>query len=158
MTNPIEKFFDEHPISEDMVFRDAAMHQKDILTATASLLNIDDETDIEIVGKHRSKSIDLPVVKYFLPKGSTLIVRNNFHDWAVSVVSKQPLNTEALAAIGLNLETKSSCYYEGFLRSSVFGSFLKNPQLFSTHIQSKASFEVFVNYFSKTNLTKPEPH
>jgi len=157
MTNPIENFFTEHPINEKMIFRNAALGQKSTLRGVAQLLKLDPEKDVEIVGSHTSKSILLPVVKYHLPNGSTLIVRDNFHNYAVSVESIKPMDPTFLNGFSFETRAKSPCYFEGFPVSSVFGSFVQDPKKFSSHTSSRAGFNIFLHYFANINSSRPEP-
>lgn len=76
---------------------------------------VDKNATAEVVSYHRSKSIDLPVIKYTMPnRGLTVYVRNNYYNFAVTVESDIPII--GLTNIGHN---EHSCYYEGFDRGGI---------------------------------------
>lgn len=48
-----------------------------------------------VISTHRSKSIVLPVVEYRRPDlGLRFVVRENFYNWKLSVVSKEPIDAD----------------------------------------------------------------
>jgi hypothetical protein len=155
MTNPIEKFFDENPIDEKNNYRSVAMIQKNLLIEAAHVLGLDPDLYVEFIGPHRSKSIDLPVVKYHLPNGSFLIVRDNFHNFAVTVESAKPLDVCRLLEVGVEPKTAPPCSCEGFPCDSIFGSVIHNPQKFTSHIFRDEFFLKFVRYFGEVNDARP---
>lgn len=85
--------------------------------------------EISVVSTHTSKSIILPVYKVSLADGTIMIMRCNFHDWKVTVISSTPvlLNTACLRANeGIN-----PIYCEGFDPSWVLGPYAQSSKEFT---------------------------
>lgn len=88
------------------------------------------------IGTHTSKSIILPVYYIYLDNYDTqIIMRNNFHDWKVSVNSKYSI-------IGIEdfiieeTEPINQLYCEGFEESQVFGMYKDNNKKFTIELPS----------------------
>jgi hypothetical protein len=74
---------------------------------------------VEVVSHHTSKSVRLPVYKIVTDNGHgghlfTLVFRNNFYNWNVSVEASAPL-TEALGFhdLGVISDDQTYCFCEG---------------------------------------------
>lgn len=86
---------------------------------------------VSVIGEHRSKSTILPVY-YMKFCGVELVMRNNFHDWNVSVVSPFPI--EGLITEIFPFDT-DYCYYQGFPDEYKFKAYSEtNKQKFSFHL------------------------
>jgi hypothetical protein len=126
----------EHPIGLEMLWNGAAGHQlkfvRDRLTALVGMgLDYEDRKDITtVISTHGSKSIDLPV--YQLARGDLglrLILRDNFYNWKLSVLSETPIkadfsclfHTTSPVAPAYTGNPLSSVYFEGFPSDLVFG-------------------------------------
>lgn len=92
---------------------------------------------MEVISTHTSKSIKLPVYHIRLLSEKTgddidLIMRCNFHDWKITVVSKRNLDFQGLEKeifstyfINDNEKRISQCYCEGFKEEWIFDNY--NP-------------------------------
>lgn len=111
-----------------------------------------------VIGEHRSKSVRLPV--FLLERedlGLKIVLRYNFYDWNVSVVSEKPLLHLADVVAGYsesekarfpNGYTKGSywgyCYFQGFPAEYYFGPYSENNRQFSTYLGSDYSVYTFL--------------
>jgi len=84
-----------------------------------------------VISTHRSKSIELPVVQMSRPDiGLSFIIRDNFHDWKLSVVSDKPIDVDLSGIAYLNppIDPQSTNYlsphyFEGFPEHLIFGHY-----------------------------------
>src|SRR6185369_7381601 len=76
------------------------------------------------------KSVKLPVYQLSRPDlGLRLILRGNFHDWKLSVISNKPIAADFTGLFRTTPPTHpkyhgnelASCYFEGFPEELVFG-------------------------------------
>lgn len=81
-----------------------------------------------VISTHMSKSIVLPVVAFDRPDlGLRIVVRNNFYDWKISVITEEPLVADfeclffTMPPPEGRSDMMSSCYFEGFPEELVFG-------------------------------------
>lgn len=100
------------------------------------------EAAVSVIGEHHSKSVRLPVYKVTLP-GLDLVLRNNFYDWKVSVVSEDLIHN--VEGWGLFDETQaiSACYCEGFPREWVFGPYAESKRRFTVEILTQYDLYAF---------------
>lgn len=75
-------------IPEKMLWRTAAMDQIDTFERVATALAANHGATAAVVGSHRSKSIDLPVIKFSTPTGE-FTLRDNFHDVNLMAILKR---------------------------------------------------------------------
>lgn len=96
---------------------------------------------ISVHSTHRSKSCELPVY-YMSFYGVNLVMRNNFHDWNVSIRSKLPI---------VGILTKlfphdtSYCFYQGFpehMRMEAYNEVTNNKN-FSFYCGSRETLWTF---------------
>jgi hypothetical protein len=92
----IDKFKDVAP---QMIWRGAALDQIDRFEKTVAALTARFRVTAEVVGSHRSKSIDLPVVMLTTDAGK-FTLRDNFHDINLMAILRYPstLSLEQLFA------------------------------------------------------------
>lgn len=100
-----------------------------------------------VIGEHSSKSVRLPVYSLERPKlGIQVVLRDNQHDWNVSVISDTPIATD-LHGFELDYSRDDDrkrypngfrspgswgyCYFQGFPDEVKFGPFSENPCKFS---------------------------
>ncbi len=99
-----------------------------------------------VIGEHTSKSVRLPVYSLERPDlGIQIVLRNNYYNWNVSVISETPITTDLR---GFQLDYLDSerkrfpdgyikgrfwgyCFFEGFPEELCFGPFVENPRKFS---------------------------
>lgn len=85
----------------------------------------------QIVGWHRSKSLDLPVYGIEIP-GLKIVARDNFHDWNVTVISdKEIALPEYFKIDGAN----SYLFYQG-MENYKKGMYKENQKEFSFCVSS----------------------
>jgi hypothetical protein len=76
-------------VAPQMLWRGAALEQIDAFEAAVTDLASRVRVTAEVVGNHRSKSIDLPVIKLSTDAGE-FTLRDNFHDINLMAVLKSP--------------------------------------------------------------------
>lgn len=87
-----------------------------------------------VVSTHRSKSIELPVYLLVHPtEGIEIIMRGNFYDWKVSVISDKPVIDNFY---GLFDPTKQwdERFCEGFDPAWIFAPYAENQQQFTLEV------------------------
>lgn len=86
-------------VSPQMLWRGAALEQINELEKAVAALATRFRVTAEVVGSHRSKSIDLPVVKFSTDAGQ-FTLRDNFHDINLMAIPRGPstLSLEQLFA------------------------------------------------------------
>lgn len=112
----------------------------------------DQEQRTLVVGHHLSKSIQLPVYE-IRRDDCVVLVRNNFHDWKVSVESQSPvaLDISKQPLVFPNLDVNiNPIYCEGFPTSRVYPCFMASnadedgPCCFTVEFASRYSLYVFL--------------
>jgi hypothetical protein len=100
---------------------------------------------IHIVGEHRSCSIVLPVFELYRPDwGLRLILRNNFYNWKLTVLSEQPIvaDLSRLCFVTPPLDPEytgnelADCYFEGFPKELIRSYYTENIREWSAEIQN----------------------
>ncbi len=139
-------------ISDEMLWKGAWGRQvefvRDRITGLfCAGLHYDECEDITtVISTHRSKSVVLPVYKLHRADiGLTLILRDNFYNWKMSVISEKPLevNLDGLCHTTPPIEPDytgdylARCYFEGFPPEYIFGYYSKSDKkTFSAEIGS----------------------
>jgi len=95
---------------------------------------------VKVASTHTSKSISLPVYRIDW-HGIQFTMRDNFHDWKISVKSEYPLEIDFEEIFTDDII--SSCYFEGFSESWVYGPYSENNQEFSVELGSDYSVWFF---------------
>lgn len=112
-----------------------------------------------VVGEHYSKSVTLPVFLFERPDlGLKVIMRDNFHDWNVSVVSEKPIKTD-LEGFVLDYPNDDQrernkggykggywgyMFFQGFPPEYHLGPYSNNPRAFSTYMNSDHALYTFL--------------
>jgi hypothetical protein len=113
-----------------------------------------------VIGEHTSKSVRLPVYSLERPDlGIQFVLRDNYHDWNVSVLSEKPITTD-LRGFELDYSRDEDlkrfpngykpgsawgyCYFQGFPEEVQFGPFKENPCKFSLCIGNDYSVHNFI--------------
>lgn len=135
-TNKLQEWAHKHVPSDDMLWKGGFGRQvlflRDYVThLVGSGLYWEDRGEIvDVISTHRSKSILLPVCEYTRKDlGLRIVLRNNFYDWKLSVVSERPViadfaglfHTTPPVAPDYTGDDLRACYFEGFPESLVFG-------------------------------------
>ncbi len=101
---------------------------------------------VHVVGEHHSKSVRLPVYSFERPDlGIQMVLRGNFYDWKLSVVSEQPIESDLFRylfrttppATGHDDDLSPSCF-EGFPRDRIFGHHCEDPRRWSACLSERA--------------------
>ena len=73
---------------------------------------------VTVVGTHRSKSVDCPVYEIKTAWGR-IQMRNNFHDWNVTVISDKPITLDASTLQFIHRDL-GYCYFQGMTEKAEF--------------------------------------
>jgi len=95
----------------------------------------DIQQSIAVISDHTSKSIKLPVAQITTISGINLILRNNFHDWKISVRSPVVINGN-FAKLFDPEEQFNHIYCEGFKPEWVFSSYSRNKSRFTVELHN----------------------
>lgn len=95
-----------------------------------------------VIASHRSKSITLPVYQITLPGDIVITLRNNFHDWKISISSPKDVEIDVMGLFDPE-KTFSSCYFEGFPEHLVYGSYAANKKQFSFELSNQYDVYTF---------------
>jgi hypothetical protein len=148
MRVPLQEWISAQTIADEMLWKGAFGHQMmflrdELLPLIARGLPYEKASKevAFVISTHRSKSIVLPVVSYERPDvGLRLVVRQNFYNWKLSVISEQPLRNNLTEAVLPRLchtsppidesytgNELANCYFEGFPDDLIFGYFDQSP-------------------------------
>jgi hypothetical protein len=136
MDSKLQRWVSKQIVADEMLWKGAWGEQiqfvRDrLLYLMASGLHFEDIADIpDVIATHRSKSIDLPV--YELRRddiGLRLILRGNFYDWKLSVISERPIVADFAGLFHMTPPVAPDytgdelhpVYFEGFPRDLIFG-------------------------------------
>ena len=135
MDNKLQKWINEQIVGDQMLWKGAFGHQVGFVRdCICSLfghgLDYEDREKVpDVVATHRSKSIILPVYDLQRPDlGLRLVMRNNFYNWKLSVISEKPIvadfsglfHTTPPIEPDYTGDPLSSVYFEGFPRDLIF--------------------------------------
>lgn len=114
-----------------------------------------------VIGEHTSKSVRLPV--YSLERqdlGLQIVLRDNYHDFNVSVLSETLIAASLLQGFELDYSSDEErarfpngytpgsawgyCFFQGFPEEVQFGPHRENPRKFSLSIQNAYEVYTFV--------------
>lgn len=99
------------------------------------------------VGGHTSKSVLFPVYLIETP-ACDLILRDNLHDWKVSVISHRgPLKLD-LRPMTLDFQVSPTCC-EGFEPSWIFGPYSKNQEQFTAELYTDEQLYVMCHQITR---------
>jgi len=115
-------------IPEDMCWRKSALRQNGVFDS----LKLGNAV---ACSSHTSKSCKLPVVRGVVAPGVVVIIRGNFYDWKVSVISDHPLPGIDDTYLFEPETHHRSVYFEGFDNAWCFGSYKNNQQQFSVELE-----------------------
>jgi hypothetical protein len=123
---------------------------RDVLSCMVFGSRADGESNIHVIGHHTSKSVKLPVYKIFVKElGLTLILRGNFSDWKVSVISSAPVECDFLDLFDTS-EEWTFHYCEGFDHANIFTSYLKNKNNFTLELQDSYELYTFIRILTNS--------
>lgn len=100
-----------------------------------------------------SKSVRLPAYRLGLKDGTTFIMRDNFHDWKISVISPKSVNANFLELFDPE-KVIHKVYCEGFPEDLVFGSYSQNSREFTVELNNNFEVYTFFRVFAYGFLGK----
>lgn len=143
---PLQEWANANQPGTDMVFHKGYWNQiAFVRDKVASLLSstYDEFTKlVNVDGNHTSKSIKLPV--YFInlrEHGIRIWMRNNFHDWNVSIMSDRPLTCNFLNVFS-DKSGYGYCFCQG-MEDKKFGQYNDNNCQFTVCIADNYDMYVF---------------
>ena len=143
MQSKFQKWISEHVARDELLWKGAFGDQVSFLRGPLcyavawGLKKLEDVEKIpDVIGTHRSKSIELPVVEYSRPDlGLRLVVRGNFHDYKLSVESERPIEADFTGLFDVDdSDYLSPTLFEGFPKDRIYGPYAKNHRKFSADI------------------------
>lgn len=112
------------------------------------------KTPVFVVSVHRSKSCTLPVYAMRLQNGIKVIMRNNFHDWVVSIISPKEINIPEELVYGLNKNKNiTKVYCEGFIDEWVFPFNTKNFKNSTFFVNDDFRLFTLLYFLNKENIS-----
>lgn len=124
-----------------------------------------------VIGEHHSKSVRLPVFSLERPDiGLQIVLRYNFYDWNVSVISEMPIDGNELRGFELDYDDEGRkrfpngytpgrswgyCFFQGFPEEVQFGPFSESPRKFSLCITSPYMLFTFVYLLMRDRRKQP---
>ena len=90
--------------------------------------------EIELISTHTSKSCTLPVYQIILKNGTKLILRGNFHDWKVTVISEEPVLLNTTLFLAPPDKQILPVYCEGFDPSWVLAPYSESKKTFTFEV------------------------
>lgn len=153
-----DEFVASYQVKDEMRFKSAAKSQ---IEKMDMLRKFFPGTELLVVGSHRSKSIDLPVVRLECPRNMTAITfRDNFHDICVSVEARFPIKDESGFKRIFNTVSREGGFFEGFSTGAVYGGYEQNPKQFSFWVRDYASFLIvlgeIIRQDERTDLSRAQ--
>ena len=140
----LQDWFMSNRASEEMIYKKASENQIMFVRDNLSCLVTGKSNNVFVISTHTSKSIKLPV--YSLEReGLQIILRNNFYNWKMSVISKQFIELDFSGLFHTSPpidpdytgDSLASCYFEGFPEKLIFGYYdLSNHKKWSAEISS----------------------
>lgn len=134
--------------SKDMVYYDGYWDQimliRDRITHMIFGSRYEGEPNIEVVSTHVSKSINLPVYSIKIPNLQIeLILRGNFHDWKVSVLSEHPVDCDFHDLFDGSKQWNYH-YCEGFDHNWIYEPFNQNNKQFTVEVLDAFNLYTFI--------------
>jgi hypothetical protein len=102
---------------------------------------------VGIIDSHQSRSIELPVLHLILNDGTEITLRNNFHDWKVSVKAMRDVRGNFMGLFDENGE-HHKVYCEGFPSEMVYGSYATNKRRFTISLGGNEALFAFFWIFN----------
>ncbi len=125
-------------------------HFENLHRTINTILDGTGDCTMEVVGQHRIKGIDLPVVRFAFSNAASLTLRDNNIDYIASVRSpvKVPEDVTSKTAYSLHWDMdQDSC--KGLPVNAVKKSYAKNARSFTFQSWAHENFKYFVVEFAK---------
>ncbi len=149
----LQAWFNDNQPSDNMFYKGGYDRQCMFVRDNFGRLFHDILEKIEVISTHTSKSIKLPVY-HIVMNGIEIIMRDNFHDWKLSVISDQILDFPDELFSGPEKQV-NAIYCEGFDKSWVFAPYKENQKQFTVEIYNDNLVYVFL-FLLKLQLEKSE--
>lgn len=147
---PLQEWAVENEPSKNMIFYQGYWEQilfvRDIIPRVIlSNLSFEEARNcLKVISTHTSKSIKLPVYEITIPEHNiTIILRYNFYDWKISVVSEKDIELDFMSLFDEEEEI-AHLYCEGFPRELVFSSYSHNKKQFTFEVRGKYKLHTFL--------------
>jgi hypothetical protein len=138
----LDRWADHHQPDESLYFSDGFWNQVQFaLRHLPAALGCQRE-QVSVISSHFSKSVELPVYR-IRAHGMALTLRNNFHDWKVSVDS----DAEVVGDFSGLFDSKRKVlpvYCEGFAETDVHGPFSDDRRRFTVEIADNFRLYTFL--------------
>lgn len=143
---PLQEWFRENSEQNpDLVYLGSFKHQvlfvRDqlyrVVSAGVDFTTFDEMGVLFVISYHRSKSVRLPVFSIERPDiGLQLVLRNNFYNWKLSVISETPIEADFSGLFYTTSPVEPSytgnhllpVYFEGFPRNLIFGYYAESDK------------------------------
>jgi len=96
---------------------------------------VEDGLEVMVISEHTSKSVKLPVMQ-FVWRDIEFTLRNNYHDWKISVRSPEPLEIDWHGLLPTSDYLMQACYFEGFPKDLVFSLYHENDYLLTSQFST----------------------
>lgn len=147
----LQAWFNDNQPSGEMIYKHGYNNQCMFIRDHFAILFFNILKKIEVISTHTSKSIKLPVY-HIVMNGVELIMRHNFHDWKVSVISNQALDFPI--ELFSNPDRQITYHYcEGFDKDWIFAPYVENKQQFTVEMHNSNLLYVFL-FLLKLQLEK----
>jgi hypothetical protein len=133
-TGHLHAWFLNNMPEDKMIYKASYEDQVMFVRDTLRGLLGDSVITMEVISTHTSKSIKLPVYRIMLGNSTEIIMRGNFHNWQISVNSKNSIIFPELLTGELSEEKELLCYCEGFEEEWIYDSYKHNNQKFTISI------------------------
>jgi hypothetical protein len=171
MNEPLQSWITANKPAEEMIYKDSWSDQVCFVRdkIPTFLVHARDKMDrdegykqyqtirenITVISTHTSKSILLPVY-CIKANGDTFIIRNNFHDWKVSVETHDIHNLDwQKLGIVHNIESQvHQVYCEGFKPEWVYKPYADDKYKYTIEIYDKFQLKMFFWFLQNHKLIK----
>ena len=126
----------ENEPANDMSYKPFAYDQISFIKKIFKLFE-DKGISLNVISTHTSKSIKLPVCEMLIGDEISIIIRDNFLDWKVSINSNISFNNLPISLFFKNGEEQIlSCYCEGFKDEWIYLPYSRNKKRFTVELRT----------------------
>jgi hypothetical protein len=142
----LQEWFNENKVKNEMLWENGYIDQFIFVRDNVGRLITRGEDKVFVISTHTSKSILLPVYS-IETEGLQIILRNNFYNWKMSVISDTPIAADFAGMFHLvppvdpnyTGDPLAPVYFEGFPEDLIFGYYAVSDKM-------KWSAEIFNDY------------
>jgi hypothetical protein len=144
---PLHEWVNAHEPGDEMIYKEEFWQQimfvRDVINFLFRTCYEDYKANpVRVVNTHTSKSIKLPVFSIAVTDRVNVLLRYNFHNWIVSVVSTSPVPDNFFGLF--DREEEQECVYcEGFAAKWVFPPYASSPERFTLSLGNNYSLYTF---------------